>query len=608
MKKILQPIHHKDAYTALIKKEIDAWMRDVIFLPLVNLLEDHGIQREKINEVGIAVEHALSTGQIHYADGQFTGAFNAEISRELQQLGAEWQKTTKSWKLPLDKIPYALRGAIAANTVISRRAHESIAKTLTIMEANIAAANLGLDLGRAMDTILKDLQKQYLRTVTGIETVGVKQEISAAQRAMLDTTLTDNLDLSIKNFAAELIPDLRQQVEKNLLNGGRTDRLAELIQSRYNVSRRKAEFLADQETGMLTAKFAQIQAEEIGSTEYVWSTSRDERVRPDHQDLDGRRFSYSSPPITNRATGARNNPGEDFRCLPDSQIEFVGGIKKAFRRWYSGELTLVVLESGKSLRATPNHPVLTINGWKPIGALNQTDKLVELCDECLLSFKPEGQQGVTSLRKIFETLGKTSFGQTFPGKREQFHGDGTDRHIDIIWATRPLILDRQSYSSQCLKKLALAKTSLFALCKRGFRHLSNALFPAHRFCPAMAGLGESLPFLETHPIHAEPICLGTATDRHAGLDQTTPNDDTLQTCALRNGKFTLTGHVGFDDRFWIKLQTIMRVRPVGIHEIKTEGFDGNIYNLETETGYYTTANVIVSNCRCVAKPIVVFPS
>jgi SPP1 gp7 family putative phage head morphogenesis protein len=314
MKKTLQPVHHKDAYTALVKKEIEAWMRDVIFVPLVALLDHHGIQREKINEVGIAVEHALNSGKIHYADGEFTGEFNAEISRELQLLGAKWQKSTKSWKLALDNIPYALRGAIAASTVISAQAHDAIKKTLTTMEANIAAANIGLELGQALDAIVKDLQKQYLRTVTGLETVGVKQEISPSQRALLDSTLTNNLELDIKNFASEFIPDLRQQVEQNLLNGGRTDRLADIIESRYGVSRRKAEFLADHETGMLTAKYAQIQAEEIGSTEYVWSTSRDERVRPDHQELDGRRFSYSSPPITNRATGARNNPGEDFRC------------------------------------------------------------------------------------------------------------------------------------------------------------------------------------------------------------------------------------------------------------------------------------------------------
>jgi SPP1 gp7 family putative phage head morphogenesis protein len=312
--KVLQPIHHRDAYSLLVEREILAWMREAIFTPLVDVLDRHGIGAERINEAGIAIEHALNSGQIHYADGAFSGKFTSATSRELQQMGARWEASTKRWLIPVDKIPYAIRGAIATSAAIGKAAADEIIATLTAIEANVAAADLGLKLGQALDVILKDLGKQYLRTVTAIESVSIKADVTPAQRALLDTRLTNNLDLSIKRFASEQIPELRRAVEQNLFYGNRTDKLADLIESRYGVSKRKAAFLAEQETGMLTAKYAQIQAEEIGSTEYVWSTSRDERVRPDHQALDGKRFSYSSPPITNRATGARNNPGEDFRC------------------------------------------------------------------------------------------------------------------------------------------------------------------------------------------------------------------------------------------------------------------------------------------------------
>ena len=314
MKKVLQGIHHKDAYTRLVDVEIQQWMKEAIFKPVLDVLASYGIEHQRINATGIAVEQALNSGQIHYADGAFTGHFNAQISRELKEMGAVWESHGKRFVLPIERVPYEIRGAITASKSLSIQAHQAITKTLTTIEENVAAASLGLNIGKALDVILRDLGKQYIRTVTGLETVGVKAEISASQRAQLDTALTNNLDLSIKNFAAEQIPELRAMVEKNLFEGGRTDRLADLIASRFKVSQRKANFLADQETGLLTAKYAQIQAGEIGSTEYVWSTSRDERVRPDHIALDGKRFSYSSPPITNRATGARNNPGEDFRC------------------------------------------------------------------------------------------------------------------------------------------------------------------------------------------------------------------------------------------------------------------------------------------------------
>lgn len=314
MKKVLQPIVAKDAYARLVRDRILEWMQDAMFKPVLDVLENHGIQHERINETGIAIEHALNSGQIHYADGYFTGHFNAEISRELKQLGAVWEGHAKRFRLPIESIPYALRGAIAASKVISTQAHEEVIKTLTVMEANIAAAKLGLELGKTLDAILRDLQKQYVRTVTGIETVGVKAVVEPTQRVQLDEMLTNNLDLSIKDFAAHQIPELRAMVEKNLFEGGRTDRLSDIIRARFGVSQRKAEFLAGQETRMLTAKYAQIKAGEIGAREYIWHTSRDRRVRDDHAALDGKRFSYSSPPITNRVTGARNNPGEDFEC------------------------------------------------------------------------------------------------------------------------------------------------------------------------------------------------------------------------------------------------------------------------------------------------------
>jgi SPP1 gp7 family putative phage head morphogenesis protein len=42
--------------------------------------------------------------------------------------------------------------------------------------------------------------------------------------------------------------------------------------------------------------------------EYVWSTSRDERVRPSHSAKDGKRFKWNDPPSD---TG---HPGNEIQC------------------------------------------------------------------------------------------------------------------------------------------------------------------------------------------------------------------------------------------------------------------------------------------------------
>jgi len=72
--------------------------------------------------------------------------------------------------------------------------------------------------------------------------------------------------------------------------------------------------IARQETSLFVSKYREERYTGAGITEYIWSTSKDQRVRPDHAALDHQVFSWDSPPVTDRATGKRNNPGADFGC------------------------------------------------------------------------------------------------------------------------------------------------------------------------------------------------------------------------------------------------------------------------------------------------------
>jgi SPP1 gp7 family putative phage head morphogenesis protein len=44
-----------------------------------------------------------------------------------------------------------------------------------------------------------------------------------------------------------------------------------------------------------------------GISEYTWSTSLDDRVRPEHEALEGTKHSWDAPPEP-------GHPGEDFQC------------------------------------------------------------------------------------------------------------------------------------------------------------------------------------------------------------------------------------------------------------------------------------------------------
>lgn len=81
-----------------------------------------------------------------------------------------------------------------------------------------------------------------------------------------------------------------------------------------DVTQSRAELIARDQVLKLNAEVTQKRHEAAGIVEFVWSTSRDERVRPDHKVLEGKRYRYDDPPVVDRRRGTRGLPGIHFQC------------------------------------------------------------------------------------------------------------------------------------------------------------------------------------------------------------------------------------------------------------------------------------------------------
>lgn len=317
MKRILAPIVHRDSYTREVARHVVGYFTDVLFAPLLDILEDAGAPKIKENAAGpepSAVKAALDVGSVWYADGVFSGSFTVPVAREIRALGATFDPIDRVFRIPVERLTPDLKVAAVSSIDRSRELHGKLGRFLDEAQKNFAGAATGIDVDLAVKRITDDLQAQFARSVTGIEFVTVEAQVSPGMRAAITRELTENLDLYAKNFLSTEIPELRRMVEANAFAGARPDAIAREIQARYGVTRRKAEFLADQESSLIVSNYRKQQALSIGAVSYKWSTSHDERVRPDHKLLNGLVFAFDSPPVTNRKTGARNNPGEDFRC------------------------------------------------------------------------------------------------------------------------------------------------------------------------------------------------------------------------------------------------------------------------------------------------------
>lgn len=309
---ILEPIVQKDTLSRGVEEEVMAYLDEVIFIPLFALLAENGVNPGRSNAMGSAVASALQAQTLHYADGKFTGTFGSTVAKELREMGATYNPSEKYYTIPPHKIPMELRAVAADAAAKSKRVSQQALDMIKEIQENLDKSPTGIKLEKEMGRILGDLHKQFKRSFPS--GVGIPADFTDQTKADITRSYTENMDLLIKGFAQKRLPVMRRMIQENVFAGARTDKLARILQAEHGISKRKAQFLADQETSLLVSKYRESRYKQVGARQYIWKTSRDARVRHDHADLNNQVFSWDNPPITNKSTGARNNPGEDFGC------------------------------------------------------------------------------------------------------------------------------------------------------------------------------------------------------------------------------------------------------------------------------------------------------
>lgn len=117
----------------------------------------------------------------------------------------------------------------------------------------------------------------------------------------------------IQSIASDQLDEVTDILEQAERENWRPDQLAAALKERFDVSDSRADFIARDQLLKLNGQLTEYRQTESGVTEYIWTTSGDERVRPMHADLDGKTFPWAEPPETND-DGDTNNPGGDYQC------------------------------------------------------------------------------------------------------------------------------------------------------------------------------------------------------------------------------------------------------------------------------------------------------
>lgn len=317
----LAPLTLKDRYYLAIEAEIRRIFDELIYKPLLAVVR---APMREIKNSKAALLSAITRGDIWYEDGQFKGKFNASTSGAIIRLGGKFNTKAKTYSLANDKVPIELK---IAQTHANARYEQMRSKILEVLaNIDIDQPQLGARIKDEYERTITRMDDDFKKTLPNKEPARVDNPSSAISRLIVEAKLTDdqkriiaedwgnNLDLYIKKFTQDNILKLRQDIQPHVMAGGRAEGLIKVIKDNYGVSTRKAKFLARQETALLMAKFQETRYKDIGIQKYRWSSAHDARVRHDHNLLNGKIFRFDSPPVSNRKTGARNNPGQDFNC------------------------------------------------------------------------------------------------------------------------------------------------------------------------------------------------------------------------------------------------------------------------------------------------------
>lgn len=163
----------------------------------------------------------------------------------------------------------------------------------------------GATANRVKDTVDERLRNEIRRSV-GIDIKPAMLD-DAHVTPSLNSAVKDNVKL-ITSIPNEYLDRVEKHLVEAVVAGKRHEELARLVHNIGQSTYRRAEIIARDQVSKMNSSFNRIRQQSVGIEKYVWSTSNDERVRPEHVENNGKTFRWAEPP---EETG---HPGEDIMC------------------------------------------------------------------------------------------------------------------------------------------------------------------------------------------------------------------------------------------------------------------------------------------------------
>lgn len=175
-------------------------------------------------------------------------------------------------------------------------------------ELDALGIRIHTQVGKKVDPLVQRMASEVIhgKTKERGKVLGITVRTEGVDAVKLAEFRDRNISL-VENAARVYAEDVRNIFESPEALGRRVEDLKADLLSRGNVSESRAELIARDQTLKLNGQINEARQTAAGVDKYTWSTSRDERVRESHAELEGEVFDWSSPPEV-------GHPGQDFQC------------------------------------------------------------------------------------------------------------------------------------------------------------------------------------------------------------------------------------------------------------------------------------------------------
>lgn len=454
------------------------------------------------------------------------------------------------------------------------------------------------------DYLVDTYNVNYYNTAFALETTAqVKLGYGLLPRKSVVEGLFTPLDkIALQNNAEAVVRSIRSSLVQGIMQGQSVPKMASAVKSDLEKNANNATRIVRTETTRIMNKArldSMLHAEAKGlPMKKIWVATLDNRTRDSHAELDGQERKLDEP-YSNGLMYPGDQTGdaaEVINCfIGTTKISADSKIINAYKHFYDGELVTITTASGIQLTGTPNHPILTNNGWVALDKLNESSNVVCTSMDINPSSSNPNVNSVNAMfSNLFDALSSIWHVGRVASALVDFHGDVPNSNVEIVFEKSHLrngIKTKFGKTSHKIKfvfsnfvhRFLISNSFVKQFRFGSFRTTASKVCSESKFSP---GLNIGLGHPEIHGF-GSPSWNDSVVSKSVSYYS---SGNTEITSKLLDGR---SGSVFLD-----KVVNVNRYNSA-VH----------VYNLHTESNYYIANSsltdngdknngIIVHNCRC----------